>query len=479
MSFLALSKKQYVQTFDIMEYQSNDSNRLFSASLRKRLVCMRQSYSEIEETTISLTSLVNQRGIAQVQKITTSPHLFCFQLRVRGKSICLYMGRGAEYQGLWISGEYLPAKYRVKKDKTVEYLRKEIKGLGLTDIEIEEKHPVIKLHLKSKTQEKTLVWMYGDRGAGFILQNKNKGSLFSSFKGKISNENLSETINTYLDAKKWKNKVGVNPLSEYFIKLEEMINSKKIINKSCNKIKKKILLIEQDIKRLKESQKFKDEIIENRISLEKDFKVNGLKVKFDKSLGHYQRRDRVLTKLKSWKKAELIQEERLRESLKELENVKNSEFENRVDNIKVIKVNWSKEKETTKTQDVGLKGREKDYDIIEIVKGIKVGVGKNSSGNDELRKSWSKKDDYWFHIEGEKGAHLILKGTLAPEYFGIIGSILRDYSKYSGLEIPVVYTTVGKVKGIKGKRGAVTINKPKYFYTVYVENWREIIAKSV
>ena len=89
---------------------------------------MRQSYSEIEKTTISLTSLVNERGNAQIQKISTSPHLICLQLRVRGKTACLYLGRGGDYIGIWLDERYLPSEYRVKKDKTVEYMKRKSKG---------------------------------------------------------------------------------------------------------------------------------------------------------------------------------------------------------------------------------------------------------------------------------------------------------------------------------------------------------------
>lgn len=440
---------------------------------------MRQSYSEIEETTISLTSLVNERGSAQIQKITTSPHVFCFQLRVRGKTVSLYMGRGGDYLGLWLADDYLPAQFRVKKDKTVEYLKKEVKGLSIVGIEVDSEQPLIRFILKSKSRDKHLLWLYGDEGAGFILNDREKEKSFSSFMGKFSNEALKDVIDEFVGGKKWKTEEGSTSLSGYFEKLDGMINSKKLIKKRTDKIKKKISHIEKDIDRLKESQKFKDEIIKDNVTLEDDFKVKGLKVKFEKNLGHYQRRDKVLTKLKDWKRAESIQEERLSGSQKELESVMTGEIESGVENIKTIKVNWTKGKGSARETVSSKKGGEKGYDIFEIEPGLQVGIGKNSLGNDELRKYWGKKDDYWFHIEGEKGSHLILKGSLKPEHFNLIGSILRDYSRYAGLEIPIIYSTVGKIKGLTGKRGAVTISKPKYFHATYLENWREIIANSI
>lgn len=478
-SLFAFSKKQYVQTFDIMEYQSNESNRVVSASLRSRLVCMRQSYSEIEKTTISLTSLVNERGSAQVQKISTSPHLLCFQIRVRGKSLSLYLGRGGDYLGLWIDEKYLPAEYRVKKDKTVEYLKKEVKGLSIVSLKLNKEKSYVEFNLKSKNKDKNLYWVYGDDGAGFILHDLHKEKSFSSFSGKISNEVIGEVIDNFVGNKSWKAENTHSTLEDYFRNLEKMVSAQKFVKKKINKIKKKIDHIETDIERLDESQKQKNKIISDQLPLDEDFKIKGLKVKFEKNLGHYQRRDKVLTKLKDWDKARKLQEGRLQESKSELEGVESGEIRSNVENVKVVKVNWTKGKSSTSETKTSKKAESKGYDLLVFEDGTQVGVGKNASGNDELRKNWGKKDDYWFHIEGEKGSHLILKGALKPDHFDLIGSILRDYSGYSGLEIPIIYSTVGKIKGLSGKRGAVTISKPRYFQSVYRDNWREIIANSV
>ena len=461
-----------------MEYQSKESNRVLSASLSKRLVCMRQSYSEIEETTISLTSLVNEKGSAQIQKIGTSPHLICFQLLVKGKTICLYLGRGGDYSGLWLHDKYLPAEFRVLKDKTVEYLKKEIKGLSIVDLKVHDDLPVVEFGLMSKTKNKKLLWLYGDEGSAFILSDVDKEKSFSSFAGKISNETLDDVIENFCNHRKWKQDGNRENIEEYFNSLEKMVSSQKIVKKKISKIQRKISHIESDLTRLNESQKLKDKLVKDQMEIGESFNVKGLKVKFEKDSGHYQKRDKVLTKLKDWAKARDLQTHRLEDGKQELEKVSSGSSKGDVSHLKVIKVNWSKNKSSLITGE-SKNSEVSGYDIFELEDGTKIGIGKNAAGNDELRKNWGKKDDYWFHIEGEKGSHLILKGSIKPEYFNLVGSILRDYSGYTGTEIPVIYSTVGKLKGISGKRGAVTIAKPRYFQSVYIDNWREIIANSV
>ncbi len=381
--------------------------------------------------------------------------------------------------GLWLEDMYLPAEFRVKKDKTVEYLKKEIKGLSIVKLEVDEGLPICRFYLKSKTKDKILHWLYGDDGGGFILQDKEKEKSFSSFMGKISNDVLDEVREEYCGQKKWKREKEGNGLEEYFSSLKKMVSTKALVKKKVTKVKRKISHIETDLERLKESQKHKEQLVRDEMSLDDDFNVKGLKVKFKKESGHYQRRDMVLTKLKDWAKASDIQEGRLDESRKVLDDLSTGKLVGDVSNIKVVKVNWSKNKSSMGAIEVKGTVSGGGYDLYELEDGTKIGIGKNASGNDELRKSWGKKDDYWFHIEGEKGSHLILKGDLKPDYFNLIGSILRDYSNYSGTEIPVIYSTVGKIKGMSGKRGAVTISKPRYFQSIYMDNWREIIANGV
>ena len=60
----------------------------------------------------------------------------------------------------------------------------------------------------------------------------------------------------------------------------------------------------------------------------------------------------------------------------------------------------------------------------------------------------------------------------------VIGSIIRDYSEHKILEIPLQYTEVKNLKGIKGKAGSVIYKKEKYITVSYKPNWMHNITGS-
>ena len=64
---------------------------------------------------------------------------------------------------------------------------------------------------------------------------------------------------------------------------------------------------------------------------------------------------------------------------------------------------------------------------------------------------------------------------IKPLEFEALASLLRDCSKLDILEIPVIYSQVKHVKGLKGTAGKVLIKKPKYLRCQY-RPWKEIIT---
>lgn len=102
------SKKLILDRLVIMEFQSSGSKKDEGVFGSKRFARMRQSYSEIEETTNCFNEIIKERGGAQVQKIVTTPHYICMQARVRGMSLFLYLGRGFDYFGMHLFKEYVP-----------------------------------------------------------------------------------------------------------------------------------------------------------------------------------------------------------------------------------------------------------------------------------------------------------------------------------------------------------------------------------
>ena len=126
--------------------------------------------------------------------------------------------------------------------------------------------------------------------------------------------------------------------------------------------------------------------------------------------------------------------------------------------------------------------KNKYYDEYTLDNKYRLGLGLNSQGNDNLRKSYGKKNDFWFHIENYKSCHCIVKveniSDINDKYFDSIGSIIRDKSKLDIEIIPLVFTQVKNLKGLKGRAGAVLIKKQKYREVKYDCNWREIISKN-
>ena len=104
----------------------------------------------------------------------------------------------------------------------------------------------------------------------------------------------------------------------------------------------------------------------------------------------------------------------------------------------------------------------------------------DAQSNDWLRTQGAK-DHYWFHIENYPGAHCLIKtddlSQLTGEDLSAIASMLRDYSRLEITEIPVIYSQLKNVKGLKGGQGKVLIKKPKYLRSSYIK-WKEIITTS-
>ena len=106
-----------------------------------------------------------------------------------------------------------------------------------------------------------------------------------------------------------------------------------------------------------------------------------------------------------------------------------------------------------------------------------VAIGRSAQENDQIRRDWAKKNDWWFHIEHVPSAHLYIKKkqdfTWDPQKLTLLGSCLRDHSKYTATEVPLLYTEVKNLKGVKGKAGAVIFKNEKRLNIIYDQNWKQ------
>ena len=117
-----------------------------------------------------------------------------------------------------------------------------------------------------------------------------------------------------------------------------------------------------------------------------------------------------------------------------------------------------------------MQGKSFNYYEFEI-DGHEVVVGKDAKSNDYLSLKYSKANDYWFHVQGSPGSHVILKWhgykddpekTLLKK----VASLTAYYSKMKNAgNIPVIYTQSKYVKKPRGaKPGAVTVQKEKSIF---------------
>jgi len=205
----------------------------------------------------------------------------------------------------------------------------------------------------------------------------------------------------------------------------------------------------------------------------KEIIISGVKFKFQKGLSEYKKKGLIFDKLKDFKKAQVLLEKRLKETKNERIEFEKKGEEKGIEGIKVLEPFWSKVKETSALKP------EYNVDFFETKDALKMAIGKDVKANDYLRSKWANKEDFWFHLEGQKSGHLIVKGDLKfnEELFCHIGSLIRDYSKLEITEISLIYTQVKNIKGLKGKTGTVTHTKAKYLRVKYQKNWPEFIVK--
>jgi predicted ribosome quality control (RQC) complex YloA/Tae2 family protein len=181
-------------------------------------------------------------------------------------------------------------------------------------------------------------------------------------------------------------------------------------------------------------------------------------------LNHYKNLNKLYSKLKGLKKALPLIEQRRQKALKELKSLTNI-----ISTSQPIPLYWIKTKSMANKEMSQVR-----YKVYKF-KDYKLGVGTNAQSNDQLRIQWASKNDTWFHLDQMKSAHVIYKGDgpVDEMIFRIASSILRDHSNCDQDQVPVVYTLVKYLKGVKKSPGSVLFKKEKRRVVNYLDSWRE------
>lgn len=396
----------------------------------------------------------------------------CIQIRLPGRNAHLYFGRGHGHEGFWLGEKQIDSFLR-KRDRFLEYLRKYLSGSVLLGIELDSLDRVINIKYRRFGKVSNLMLFYCGRNLFFsnIYLNEKKKYLeqFSSWRGVHDYEEKSYFFEQFdeVGRKNIDDKEAVSkktPISK-LLKLElEKAYKTATSGKSLKFLKRKKKNILNDLNKVEQISILDDLVkMDDLSTFPKKNKFQDIKLNF-KFNDHYKRRDEVYTKIKKLKKAKEILTLRLEDTEKSLSLVDEAKA---LDNhLKIIEPVWRMQKKETIKTKVG-----EGYKVFDIGI-IALGVGITSSGNDALRKEWASKQDIWFHLDGDKSPHVILKlreSLLDSQIFEIVAACMKNFGKIESNEVTLVYTQVKNLKGVKGAAGKVNFKKEKRIKT-YVEN---------
>jgi len=438
----------------------------------------------------SLTELGESDNKVFVQQVFSTPHYAVLKIRSPGKSLYIYLGRGADYQGFHLSLEPPPSEIRIR-DRYLEYLRKHLRGGRLKSANTfgDDKSVELSYFLGKEIHRLIFFW----KGRSFYFSHLTPEECFSSWKGKVvfngaklevdylekifseigwgasreigKKENFkSSDIEIYLNGNSW-------------ARQREGKNNKRLAKSKSRKMTK----INEDIDKLKSwvdlwPQLESDEInLEGRTPLAEKYK---LKIKFTDEQSYFKRKSIIFDKLKNYKKHLSLLESRLAETKEELSLIEGKQHvENEplnIKNVKIIQPIWTMQ--TEKKSDSS-----QEYLSFILNGSIKGFLGKSARGNDYIRKACGHKDDLWFHTYGEKSPHLILKipniTELSSREIEAVGGLIAEGMGSSSGSLELIYTNLSGVKGKKGVPGTVILKRPRYL-SVFVEGdrWKEIIT---
>ena len=433
---------------------------------------MNQNYNELKQKVEHIKAYFSPDGqwrYGKVQKIYSSGKVISLAVRLPGKTINLSFGRGDKYCGVYLLEKTIPSEYRVVKDQFLEYFRKHIRGNAISNIDVDSIDRICRLSFVDKSAI-YFFWKGGNLHFTHIYKEGEAFIEFSPWKSmkKIRHEKVVEfeifddVGRREIEKRDVRDKSDINSYEDF-----EKENAK-LSSKAQKKLKRKVLLIEKDLEICSRWQELQDLAIRDELDLAGEkLKWKGVKISFQGIRGHYQKRDKVFDKVKKLKRGSEILKGRLEKAKESLEKNKSIKVEQ-----KIIFPIWSKKEE------IETKIIKNDNDVVYLdYKKYKIAVGKTARANDWIRKAWAKKSDIWIHLDEHRSSHVFIKNfeTFNLEDFSLFCSILADYSDFSDSKVPVIFTQVSNLKGVKGTPGKVNYKKEKHLIIDKV-NWKEIIS---
>ncbi|MCB9091720.1 MAG: DUF814 domain-containing protein [Halobacteriovoraceae bacterium] len=446
---------------------------------------MIQNYNTLKNQTIEI-----QKAIASgsfIQKIYSTGRYIAISLRSPGKTWWLYLGRGGGFEGVWLSEKQPDSELRTR-DTLLEYLRKHFTGGIFHSLEVDKKDRIISFQYYKWGKVQKFFYFWRGRESYFVdaRQSEDSRKLLLSWNGEIEFQEIDFDIFDDIgreDISK-EQKISFQPIENLLAEEIKNYSGKKEKKKWERTQKRKVQNIEGDLKKIRAWKtlqtlcfQYRDELNEKGscLSLEKlqgKCQVAGIRFQFTSQNNSFQKLDVIFQKIKRLKLAEPFILERLEKEQAKLQNKSHEKSSYKIKTIMPVwKITLKKNKEKK-----SLEGN--FYESLNF----KVAAGKSAQSNDELRTKWAKKGDFWFHIDNVPSAHLYVKCLSKISFelpvLQILGSLLRDCSGYVPEEVPLLYTEVKNLKGVKGKPGSVHFKKEKRVTIHYTTSWKNEFKQS-
>lgn len=448
---------------------------------------MIQRYGYLLYQVNHLNSFLQNHGLCQ--KIFSTPHFLCFSIRRPGESIWVYIGRGGEYQGLWISKTAPPSNARIQ-DTFLSLIRKHlITPWHLLKLDQLDRIILIKTSYFGKFQSFLYFWNGND---SYFLQHfynelTNSWVIHKSWNTKLKIEIENELTETELF--EIFNEVGRKNLPDKILpeessvasvlshQMERYLVKYTTTNDNSDKFEhskkhlRKLTNIKKDLEKLSHYNTLKEYLDTNPEAIPDELVFGSLKIKFPLMMNLEQRRNFAFNKLKSWKKNYLFMQDRLTNEQATPTTLQPQKVE------KIIKPIWrSIDQKKSQASDAAATTQKNNFTNCSFHRidtfHATIAIGKSATANDQLRNSWSKKTDYWFHLLDMTSAHIFVRPMddfiLSQDFFNFIGSLLLSQSNSTATSANMVYCLAKDLRPVKGQAGSVKYKNEKkvlFFFT--------------
>ena len=415
-----------------------------------------------------------------LQKIYSSPHFLIFQIRIPQRTTYLYLGRGSSFQCLGIASKNIPPHQRVQ-DKFLQFAKKNWKGAIWQKIEMDNSDRIV--HFSGRKGQNQIQTSFFWRGRDlFFVHVINCSGILNIFRSWLGREEKNGSLPLVTKELFWGLKLELrggkaNTLSKkwydsYIDENNEVPNLDKRRQKSLLRRRDKIACDLERVGLWKKLSHFARMARDNEF--ENQMEVFGFRFKFQKDENVFRRRNKLYNKAKSLRKAELLLAQRLKDTDDELAAVLKGEMTIERKTKKIISPIWCQQKNSRNLPKNVPKGVK-----LFSYKGIKGAMGTNAQSNDWIRIQFANKNDYWFHLAAGNSAHIILKTDQIDmaniELLEVVASCLQGTSLGSYGDIPIIFTQVKNLKGVKGSPGKVLYKKEKHLVLRYQNGWRKRI----